>query len=205
MDEDTYNFLRLEQKRVDELVFWDEVRQISATPKVWHFHPVTFIYALEDLLRPTWDKVTNERIKLLHPAIRDDVYRFINHVEQELSIKLRVGQGLRTIAEQDALYAQGRTTPGMIVTNAKGGRSLHNYGLAIDILEVKDGKAIWHEGNSKEMLAISSIGKSYTFEWGGDWTSIKDYPHFQRDYGYTWKQLLDKINNGDTENGYVKL
>src|SRR4051812_45095106 len=45
-----------------------------------------------------------------------------------------VTQGLRTWKEQDALYEQGRTKPGKIVTKAKGGQSYHNFGLAVDIV-----------------------------------------------------------------------
>jgi len=46
--------------------------------------------------------------------------------------------GLRTFEEQDRLYAQGRTVPGKKVTNARGGASLHNYGLAVDAVRDAD-------------------------------------------------------------------
>lgn len=68
-----------------------------------------------------------------------------NEVESKHGIKLRVAQATRTIAQQNALYAQGRTAPGRIVTNAKGGESYHNYGLAIDVIEIKNGKTNWKE------------------------------------------------------------
>lgn len=197
--------LQHEQERIRKGVFWHGVAELTSTLMVHHFHPVTFINAVIDFLYPTWDSTTNTRIELLHPAIRDDVYRFINHVEYELGMRLRVGQGLRTIAEQNNLYAQGRTAPGQIVTNARGGSSYHNYGLAIDILEIKNGQAIWHAGTSTEMKNIAAIGKSYDFSWGGDWTSFKDYPHFERSYGYSVSQLLNKVNNNETTDGYVNL
>src|SRR5690606_7828810 len=80
---------------------------------------------------PTWDMVTNRRIRELHPRLGIAARQFINTVEGELGIQLRITQGYRSIAEQDALYAQGRTAPGEIVTNARGGQSNHNYGLAL--------------------------------------------------------------------------
>jgi peptidoglycan L-alanyl-D-glutamate endopeptidase CwlK len=90
--------------------------------------------------RMTWDKVTDNRILKLHPAIRELATNFINTVQYGLDIKLRVTQSLRTYAEQDDLYAQGRTKPGRIVTNAKGGYSWHNFGLALDVVEILDGQ-----------------------------------------------------------------
>lgn len=84
--------------------------------------------------------------------------------------------GFRTRAEQEALYAQGRTKPGKIVTNAKPGTSKHEIGEAIDCAPVKDGKIDW---NSPDFDKIGAIGKSMGLVWGGDFTKIKDKPHFQ--------------------------
>ena len=80
------------------------------------------------------DKPTKESIGKLHPAVRSEVAKIIEECNKVLtgSAKVRITQGLRTIAEQDALYAKGRTTPGKKVTNAKGGQSVHNYGFAVD-------------------------------------------------------------------------
>src|SRR6478736_3448878 len=89
------------------------------------------------------DKISISRVQALHPTIRQDVKSFITEAEEALNITLRIVQGLRTIEEQDALYAQGRTIPGKVVTKAKGGSSYHNYGLAIDLVEIKDLKANW--------------------------------------------------------------
>ena len=93
------------------------------------------------------DKITEERIKLLHPSVRDEVKILIDKINTCVltgSAKVRIAQGFRTFAEQDALYAQGRTKPGAKVTNAKGGQSIHNYGLAVDIVLIIDGKiASW--------------------------------------------------------------
>ena len=88
------------------------------------------------------DKITEERIKLLHPKVKDEVFSIIEEANKLLipGVEVRIVQGLRTIDEQNALYAQGRTKPGKKVTNAKGGQSYHNYGLAVDIYPVINGK-----------------------------------------------------------------
>jgi len=85
----------------------------------------------------------------------------------------------RSIAQQNALYAQGRTAPGKIVTNAKGGQSNHNYGVAVDLFQYSDdgNEAIWEvDDNFKKIIAAM---KAKGFKWGGDWKSFKDYPHFE--------------------------
>lgn len=112
---------------------------------------------------------------------------FINEVDKTMGIKLRVIQGFRTYAEQNALYAQGRTTKGKKVTNAKGGQSNHNFGLAIDVAEIKNGNIDWNE-QEKVLPKIAPIGKKWGFEWGGDWKSIVDKPHFEMMFG---KSLAD--------------
>lgn len=140
----------------------------------------------------TWDKVTDDRIIKLHPEIRDNAIAFINAVDNKIGIKLRITQGLRTIQEQDDLYVIGRSKPGAIVTNAKGGRSPHNYGLAIDVCQMLDGKAIFNLDFSK----IVSIAKECGFAWGGDWKSFKDKPHFEIMFGNTIDNLYNKVLNG---------
>ncbi|MCM3736461.1 M15 family metallopeptidase [Bacillus cytotoxicus] len=94
-------------------------------------------------------------------------------------IYICVAQGFRSFDEQDALYAQGRTKPGSIVTNARGGQSNHNYGVAVDLcLYTGDGSDVmWNvDGPFRRVIAAM---KAQGFKWGGDWTSFKDYPHFE--------------------------
>lgn len=126
----------------------------------------------------TWDPVTNERIGGLHSDVQGNATNFVNDVESELGIQLRVTQGTRTNTEQNALYAQGRTASGRIVTNAKDGESYHNYGLAIDVVEIRGGQAVWNTN----WQGIGNIGIRNGFEWGGNWTA-PDRPHFQRTFG----------------------
>ena len=127
--------------------------------------------------RSTWDPVTDKRIAKLDPSVQGPASDFINQVERDLGITLRVSAGYRSFAEQDALYAQGRTTPGSIVTNARGGQSSHNHGLAIDVVEISNGNVNW----DTDWNGIANIGRSHGFSWGGDWTGFVDRPHFQWD------------------------
>lgn len=91
-------------------------------------------------------------------------------------VEIRVISGLRTFAEQDALFAQGRTRPGRKVTNAKGGESNHNFGIAFDV-GVFEGTA--YLGESPAYDVVGAIGAEIGLEWGGHWSSIVDKPHFQ--------------------------
>lgn len=94
---------------------------------------------------------------------------------------LCVYQGLRTAEQQNALYAQGRTTPGHIVTNAKAGYSNHNYGLAIDVVPylAGDGGALNWNPKTEQYQAMVTALKAQGLEWGGDWTHFPDMDHFQ--------------------------
>jgi peptidoglycan L-alanyl-D-glutamate endopeptidase CwlK len=167
-------------------------------------------------------KKSEARVKLLHPKIRDEVKDLIEKAEQSLpiTIAIAVPQGLRTIDEQNALYAQGRTKPGNIVTNASGGKSYHNYGLAFDFCLVYDtdkngvyDETSWdiRKDNDKDGVAdcleVVKVFEAAGYQWGGKWSSIKDYPHLQKTFGNTWQKLFDKYNKRDFIPGtkYVNL
>jgi len=150
------------------------------------------------------DTISLARIELLHPKLRTEareIYIAICNALKGRAI-VRFTQTLRTIVEQDALYAQGRTAPGKIVTNAKGGKSYHNYGLAIDICLIIDGKEASfdmlkdYDGDKiSDWMEAVSIFKTRGWEWGGDWEK-KDYPHFQKTFGKTTAQLKSMIKGG---------
>ena len=98
-------------------------------------------------------------------------------------IGIQITQGLRTWEEQDALYAKGRTAhprgDDHIVTNARGGHSYHNFGLAVDIVVLDaSGAANW-DTDHPGWTAAAKAGKSLGLEWGGDWMGFKDIPHYQ--------------------------
>ncbi len=136
----------------------------------------------------TGDATSDKRIQSLHPAIRMQATDFIKEANANSSGTLiRVAQGYRTYAEQDALYAKGRTAPGKIVTWAKGGESNHNFGLAFDIVGIKNGKVEY----DLDWKSLSTLGKSKGFEWGGDWKKKKDNPHFENMFGKSLKELKD--------------
>lgn len=139
---------------------------------------------------------SSKRLTNLHPVVRSAATALIERCHK-LNIPILITQGLRTIAEQDALYAQGRTKPGAIVTNARGGYSYHNFGLAVDFaLLLPNGSSVsWdmrRDDNNNQIADWQEVvkeAKALGFEWGGDWTSFKDYPHFQMAFGLTLTQL----------------
>lgn len=91
-------------------------------------------------------------------------------------IRIKVISALRTYEEQDKLYAQGRTAPGTVVTNAKAGQSNHNFGIAFDVGVFEGNKYL---GDSPKYKAVGALGIELGLEWGGNWKSIVDQPHFQ--------------------------
>ncbi|KAA0958271.1 hypothetical protein FQ085_00735 [Planococcus sp. ANT_H30] len=119
----------------------------------------------------------------INPKIKDLAIELVIR-SYHIGINIQITSGLRTFAEQTKLYNQGRTTPGNIVTNAKEGESIHNFGYALDyVLVSEDGdKAFWDisrnmNGNQvRDWFEVAAIGKQLGFSWGGDW-KWKDYPH----------------------------
>ncbi len=161
------------------------------------------------------DKITLERIKTAHPKIRKQLEEIYTEICSRLTGRsmCRFAFVYRTNEEQDALYAQGRTTKGKVVTNARGGQSYHNYGLAVDIVLITDTDgngsfetASWDrfkdfDGDGKSDWAeVVYVFKMFGWEWGGDWRRFPDYPHFQKPMGYTIADLM-KMSKDST--GYV--
>lgn len=141
----------------------------------------------------TLEQVKNKstsKLSGLHPVVKQAAEQLIEKTFS-LGIPIVITHGLRTIEEQNDLYAQGRTKPGQIVTNAKGGYSNHNFGVAIDFaLLLPDGKSVsWdmkYDGNcngTADWHEVVLVAKSLGFAWGGDWYSFKDYPHFEMTFG----------------------
>lgn len=186
---------------VDGIVGPNTWAQLNGAPPVAGPTPPTPVTPGE--VAQVSDGPSNAKIAGLHPELRGQAAEFVNRVEQELGITLRVTQGFRTYAEQDALYAQGRTTPGDIVTNARGGYSNHNFATAFDVVEVRpDGSVNW----DTDWNAIGRIGTSMGLEWGGNWTSFVDRPHFQLDTGLSTADMRSRIANGNVDaEGFVNL
>lgn len=131
----------------------------------------------------------------------------------------------RTFAEQTGLYAIGRTKPGnpcscgrrknplgtcikhplgLRVTNARAGRSWHNWLRALDVVPLRFGKPVWgtagdgiDDDPSDDLTddmelwqRVGAIGKSCGLEWAGDWHTFPEYPHFQYTAGLSLSTLL---------------
>lgn len=139
-------------------------------------------------------------VNKLHPKLQKKVKDLIDLCAKN-GIKIGISECVRTVKEQDILYAKGRTTAGSIVTNAKGSSysSMHQWGVAFDfylIMDVdKDGKTSDDAYNNATGLfnKVGELGKQLGLEWGGSWKSFKDLPHFQLpDWGSTTSQLKNK-------------
>lgn len=99
--------------------------------------------------------------------------------------------GFRSYAEQNALYAKGRTKPGKKVTNARGGYSNHNFGDAGDNGVFKGGRYLDSYDPklaARVHRAVAEIADKHGLEWGGNWRSFKDLPHFQVKSGMSMAQ-----------------
>jgi peptidoglycan L-alanyl-D-glutamate endopeptidase CwlK len=127
----------------------------------------------------------------LRPIIRPKVDAFLASVKSA-GTDLLITCTKRTLEEQAALYAQGRTTAGSIVTNAKPGTSAHNYGLAIDVVPIVNGKPDWSFNAlhpSAVWMTTGYLGRLAGLQWFG----TPDSPyiegcHFQMP---DWKHYID--------------
>lgn len=167
------------------------------------------------------DQITLERIKQAHPKIREMLLTQYKEANSKLgsNVRLRFAYVYRSPQEQNELYAQGRTKAGKKVTNAQAWQSIHNYGLAFDIVLLvdKDGNgtfetATWEtdkdfdKDRQADWMEIVNYFKSKGWKWGGDWKKFPDAPHFQYDFGFDWKTLkarVDKKTIITDENGII--
>ena len=144
----------------------------------------------------------NNKIATLHPRLRDEAQMLLEKANIVLTGRadMLIVSCFRTNAEQDTLYLKRPK-----VTNAKGGQSIHNYGLAIDFALIIDGKtASWKDlqdfdgDKVADWMEIVKIFEDAGWEWGGRWKGFIDKPHLQKTFGYSWKQLknMKKDNNG---------
>lgn len=161
------------------------------------------------------DRLSVERIQQLHPKLRAEALQILTEITEALTgrASCRFTYTLRTMKEQQALYNQGRTVRGPVVTNAKPGQSYHNYGLAVDFALIIDGKtASWDtradfDGDKKaDWMEVVAVFKKYGWKWGGDFVSFKDYPHFEKTFSKHWRDLLALHNAGKVDKeGFVIL
>ncbi len=136
-------------------------------------------------------------ITMCHPRLQVLAEKLVAEGKKQ-GLIIKIGECFRSVAEQDALYAQGRTTAGNIVTYARGSSysSMHQWGVAFDVIR-NDGKGLYNN-NDGWFDKVGRLGKSLGLEWGGDWTSPVDKPHFQLpDWGSTADKLKHMYYNVD--------
>ena len=115
-------------------------------------------------------------LALLHPRLQAILPKIKAECEAQ-ALPVLWTDGMRTKAEQDALYAQGRTAPGAIVTNVRYPNSMHNWGVAVDFCRNVRGRE--YDDSDNFFFRVAFVAKAYGLDWGGDWTSFRDKPHLQ--------------------------
>lgn len=122
------------------------------------------------------DVNSEKKLFQVHPELARRVYAVVEAMQKK-GYDIRVVQGLRTFVEQDILFQQGRTRKGPKVTNARGGQSNHNYGLAVDLCPFKNNKPDWNDETGFDLIGQESQKRS--LNWGGSWPKFPDRPHVQ--------------------------
>lgn len=134
--------------------------------------------------------INSRDINDLAKPVKERVLAFIDACKAE-GIDLLITSTYRDAESQDALYAQGRTAPGKIVTNAKAGESFHNYRCAVDVVPLVAGKPQW-DSSDPIWAKVGMLGKKAGLDWAGEWKSFKETAHFQ----YTGGLTLDALKAG---------
>lgn len=152
----------------------------KAGPQTWSAIYERVVNKKVDVQKPlvTIDAVDSRSEKVIATLLPEvqPIARALIQKSVEMGINIKIISGLRTYEEQDALYAQGRTTLGNIVTNARGGHSNHNFGIAFDVGVFEGNKYL---PESTKYKVVGALGMDLGLEWGGNWKSIVDQPHFQ--------------------------
>lgn len=148
----------------------------------------------------TFDPRSEAIISTLVPKAQDAARQFLSAASKFPAV-VKLLSGTRTYAEQNALYAQGRTAKGRVVTNARGGSSNHNFGIAFDVGIFNSG--VYNEGRTgkedkqySDLAALIKTKLPGRLEWGGDWKSIVDKPHYQLSTGKTVAQCRALLESG---------
>lgn len=122
------------------------------------------------------DAVSEARLELVNPRLAEKIRQMAEMLKDEFAF--RVTQGLRSWDEQAKLYAQGRTQPGKIVTNAAPGHSWHNFGLAVDLVPLSELGPDWNTAHPAWQRLLS-CGSSVGLVEGAQFRTFPDWPHFQ--------------------------
>lgn len=128
----------------------------------------------------TFDPRSEANIRTLYLKAQEAARIFLGAFVNVQEYTVKIISGTRTYAEQNALYAVGRTREKnrKPVTNARGGSSNHNFGIAWDVGIFVNGKYL---GDSPLYKRAASLGLAATtgVEWGGNWVTFPDKPHYQ--------------------------
>lgn len=136
------------------------------------------------------NSASRARMRLLYPDVAIRAERLYSDIFLHTGLEPRMTESVRTFARQAELYAQGRTAPGSIVTNAKPGFSLHHYACAFDTAfidrktkKVVDTDSVWQD--------YGHLAAAQGFDWGGGWKTIHDTPHCELTYGVSLDQMRE--------------
>lgn len=135
--------------------------------------------------------ISSRKIEDLHPKVAAMAELFISKCD-EAGIDVIITSTYRDHEAQAALYAQGRTTAGKIVTKAKPGTSWHNWRLAFDFAPIVNGKATWKD--VALFTRCGDIAEDVGLEWAGRWVKFRELAHLQ----YTNNLSISDLQNGKT-------
>jgi len=138
--------------------------------------------------------INSRLLEDLHPALERGCRELMRRMALVGFAHVGVSSTYRNAAHQEWLFAQGRTRPGNIVTNARGGQSWHNWRLAFDIFQNIRGQE-WN--NDRFFLTAGRIWEDMGGEWGGSWVNFPDRPHMQYTGGLRLRDLQDGMRLPD--------
>jgi len=147
----------------------------------------------------TFDTRSEGNIRTQLPQTQRAARGFLERAKQLTGFDVRIISGTRTYAEQDLLYRKGRFgNPPPKVTNAQGGQSNHNFGIAWDVGIFKDGHYLTGDTASEEATykKLAQLALGDELEWGGNWTTFKDMPHYQLKTGLGLGQVRALFESG---------
>lgn len=132
---------------------------------------------------------TSNSLSSLDPNVANMARKFLDLTKAN-GMDVRITAAFRSWDDSDRLYAQGRTTPGSIISNTRGGESYHNWGLAFDAAPFENGVI---SNDPEQFKKMGRLGEQVGLEWGGSFIDILDYPHFQYTYGLSTIDLLNGV------------
>lgn len=150
---------------------------------------------------------SDEDIKYLHPKLQMLAKSLLEEANKQLNslgYSVKIAETIRSYNDQLEIYKKGREFKSgewivvdkrKVVSNAKPGRSVHNWGCAFDVRIIKDSKYIPNDEN-KVYTKTGAIGRNLGLTWGGDFKSIVDMPHFQYTGKHNNSTFLNLANEG---------